>query len=102
MKFIICSVPRDRLVPLLVNSYLPIIFNEPRLFPGAHTGTMLALVYLAVLVAAAAAQTCGPDNCKPPDCRCWDDKTAPGGLTVGTHFTPFKLFTVRENSAVPA
>jgi hypothetical protein len=43
--------------------------------------TVLAL--LLVTSSLCVAQKCIPgDNCKLPDCRCWNDKTIPGGFTA--------------------
>ena len=42
------------------------------------------MLSLAMLVMSRGVfSQCNPgDNCKLPDCRCWDDKQIPGGLDV--------------------
>ena len=40
------------------------------------------LVGLLALTLPSWGQTCDPATCKPPDCRCWNDPSIPGGLAA--------------------
>jgi len=57
---------------------------------------MWALVVCAAIVATSVAQECDPATCKLPDCRCWNDKTPPGGLTDAE--VPQIVMVTMENS----
>ena len=49
------------------------------------TMTFLHVLCLLLLASLTSSQTtnCKPgDNCKPPNCRCWNDETIPGGIPV--------------------
>ncbi|GFS18995.1 HSPG2_1 protein, partial [Elysia marginata] len=43
--------------------------------------TTFRIALLSILLTSILAQHCVPgENCKLPNCRCWDDPKAPGGF----------------------